>query len=253
MRKNPIRARWARNQPASNLWIDIGWPVTVEALARLEYDSYTIDVQHSLIDRGTLVSLLQAISLGQGAPLVRVSQNDPAEIAFALDAGAYGVICPTIETAEQCRGFVAACDYPPRGARSWGPTRGTLYGGADYFDAYAEEIVRIALIETARGIENLDTIAAVPGLDMIYLGPNDLGISYGSKPSMTPNHPKVEQAMALVAAASKKHSIVAGMHTASTAVARAAAAQGYRFLSLGYASKIMLNAAAHVLNDAIER
>ena len=119
MRRNPIRERWAQGKPASNLWIDIGWPVTVEALGRLAYDSYTVDLQHSLIDRSVLVSLFQALSLGSGAPMVRVTQNDPGEIAFVLDAGAYGVICPTIETAEQCRAFVAACEYPPRGVRSW--------------------------------------------------------------------------------------------------------------------------------------
>ncbi len=252
MRANPVRERWAQNLPASNLWIDIGWPVTVEMIGKLHYDSYTIDLQHSLIDRGTLVPMLQALSLGRGAPLVRVTQNDPAEIAFVLDAGAYGVICPTVETADECRRFVAACDYPPRGVRSWGPTRGTLYGGTDYFDACAHTIVRIALIETARGIDNLDAIAAVPGLDMIYLGPNDLGVSYGAKPSMVPNHPKVEAAMDLVAAAAKQHGIAAGMHTASAAVARSARAKGYRLLSLGYASRLMLNAAAQALTDAFD-
>ena len=252
MRSNPIRERWAQNRPASNLWVDIGWPVTVEMIGKLEYDSFTIDLQHSLIDRGTLVPMLQALSLGSGAPMVRVTQNDAAEIAFVLDAGAYGVICPTMETAEDCRRFVAACDYPPRGVRSWGPTRGTLYGGGDYFDNYVGTILRIALIETAKGIENLDAIAAVPGLDMIYLGPNDLGVSYGAKPSMLPNHPKVEAAMDLVIAAARKHGIAAGMHTASTSVAKSAAAKGYQLLSLGYASKLMLNSATQVLRDAFE-
>ncbi len=250
MRRNPIRERWAKGEAASNLWIDIGWPVTVEALGRLGYDSYTVDLQHSLIDRSVLVSLLQALSLGSGAPMVRVTQNDPGEIAFVLDAGAYGVICPTIESAAQCRAFVAACEYPPRGARSWGPTRGVMYGGADYFERYREEILTIALIETAEGVRNLDAIAAVPGLDMIYLGPNDLGVSHGARPSYTPNHPEVDRAMDLVAAAAHKHSIAAGMHTASTAVALAAKAKGYRLLSLGYASKIMGAAATQVLKDA---
>lgn len=252
MRRNPVRERWAQGKPASNLWIDIGWPVTVEALGRLAYDSYTVDLQHSLIDRGALVPLLQALSLGNGAPMVRVTQNDPGEIAFALDAGAYGVICPTIETAGQARAFVAACEYPPRGVRSWGPTRGVMYGGADYFDNYRNEILTIALIETAEGIRNLDAIAAVPGLDMIYLGPNDLGVSHGARPSYTPNHPEVERAMDLVAAAARKHSIAAGLHAASKEVALAAKAKGYTLLSLGYASKIMAAAATQVLKDAFD-
>lgn len=249
MRRNPIRERWAKGEAASNLWIDIGWPVTVEALGRLGYDSYTVDLQHSLIDRSVLVPLFQALSLGSGAPMVRITQNDPGEIAFVLDAGAYGVICPTVETAEQARAFVAACEYPPRGVRSWGPTRGVMYGGADYFDSYRNEILTIALIETAIGVKNLDAIAAVSGLDMIYLGPNDLGVSHGAKPSYTPNHPEVDKAMDLVVAAAKKHSIAAGMHTASKEVALVAKAKGYKLLSLGYASKIMASAATNVLKE----
>lgn len=250
MRRNPVRERWARGEAASNLWIDIGWPVTVETLGRLGYDSYTVDMQHSLIDRSVIVPLFQALSLGGGAPMVRVTQNDPGEIAFVLDAGAYGVICPTIETAEQARAFVAACEYPPKGERSWGPTRGVLYGGPDYFDNYRSEILTIALIETAKGVQNLDAIASVPGLDMVYLGPNDLGVSHGAKPSYTPNHPEVDRAMDLVVAAAKKHGIAAGMHTASKEVAMAAKAKGYTLLSLGYASKIMMAAATKTLKDA---
>ena len=253
MRRNPVRERWAHGQAASNLWIDIGWPVTVETLGRLGYDSYTVDLQHSLIDRSVLVSLFQALSLGNGAPMVRVTQNDPGEIAFVLDAGAYGVICPTIETAAQCRAFVAACEYPPRGVRSWGPARGVMYGGADYFENYRGEILTIALIESAQGIRNLDAIAAVPGLDMLYLGPNDLGVSHGAKPSYTPNHPEVDRAMDLVVAAARRNSIAAGMHTASKEVALAAKAKGYTFLSLGYASKIMMGAATKALKDVFDQ
>lgn len=253
MRKNPVRTRWQEKHVASNLWIDIGWPLTVELLSQLEYDSYTIDLQHSLIDRGAVTSLLQALSLGNGAPMVRISQNDPAEIAFVLDAGAYGVICPTVETPDQCRDFVAACLYPPRGNRSWGPVRGLLYGGADYFGRSADEIIKVALIETARGIDNLDAIAATPGLDMIYLGPNDLGISYGAAPSYTPNHPRVNQAMEFFADVARRHSIAAGMHAASPEVARAAHDKGFAFLSLGYASKIMIAAARRLHEEVFDK
>lgn len=252
MRANPVRQRWAQGKPASNLWIDIASTVTVEALGRLAYDSYTVDLQHSLIDRMQLVPLLQALSLGNGAPLVRITQNDPGEIAFVLDAGAYGVVCPTMETAEDCARFVAACDYPPRGIRSWGPTRGVMYGGPDYFDVYAGTILRIALIETRKGMENLDAIAATPGLDMVYLGPNDLGVSWGAKPSYIPNHPEVDKAMDTVIAAANRHGVAAGMHTASVEVAKSAANKGYKLLSLGYASKIMNAAAAKLLQDAFD-
>ena len=249
MRKNKLRDRWARGEAASCLWIDLGWTVSVEALARLPYDSFTLDLQHSLIDRATAVHVLQTLSLGDGVPLVRVTQNDPAEIGFVLDAGAYGVICPQIETAEDCRRFVDACRYAPRGTRSWGPTRGLLYGGADYFDSYDKEILTIALIETRKGVENMREIAATPGLDMLYVGPNDLTIDYGGKPTYVAADPRVIQAMESSIDIAREHGIVAGTYAGTVEVARAAIEKGYALVSVGYAAKIMIKAAGDLLDQ----
>lgn len=249
MRINKLRQRWAKGETASCLWIDIGWPVSVEALARLSYDSFTLDLQHSLIDRSTAVQVLQALSLGGGAPLVRVSQNDPAEIGFALDAGAYGVICPQIETAEDCKRFVDACRYAPEGRRSWGPTRGLLYGGPDYFKGYKDNVITVALIETVKGVENMRSIAATPGLDMLYVGPNDLTIDYGGEPTYIPSDPRVLQAMEASIALAREFSIASGTYAGSVEVARAALAKGYDLVSVGYASKIMVKAANELLGQ----
>src|SRR5688572_7315818 len=221
MRPNMLRERWAKAEVASCLWIDLGWAVSVEALARLPYDSFTLDLQHSLIDRSTAVHVLQAISLGSGVPLVRVTQNDPAEIGFVLDAGAYGVICPQIETAVDCRRFVDACRYAPTGRRSWGPTRGLLYGGADYFSSYRQQIVTIALIETIEGVRNMREIAATPGLDMLYVGPNDLTIDYGGQPTYVASDPRVIEAMELSIQVAREHSIASGTYAGTVDVAKA--------------------------------
>lgn len=250
MRPNKLRERWARGEVASCLWIDIGWGVSVEALARLPYDSFTLDLQHSLIDRGTAVHMLQTISLGDGAPLVRVSQNDPAEIGFVLDAGAYGVICPQIETPEDCQRFVDACRYAPRGRRSWGPTRGLMYGGADYFAAYEREIVKIALIETVKGVENMREIAATPGIDMLYVGPNDLTIDYGGQPTYVASDPRVIGAMDQSIEIARSNSIFSGTYAGTVEVAEAAVAKGFNLVSLGYAAKLMIKAAAE-LHDRV--
>ena len=249
MRINKLRQRWAQGEVASCLWIDIGWPVSVEALARLPYDSFTLDLQHSLIDRGTAVQVLQALSLGGGAPLVRVSQNDPAEIGFVLDAGAYGVICPQLETAQDCKQFVDACRYAPEGRRSWGPTRGLMYGGADYFKGYKENVITVALIETARGVENMREIAAMPGLDMLYVGPNDLTIDYGGEPTYIASDPSVLKAMELSIELAREYSIFCGTYAGSVEVALAAVAKGYNLVSVGYASKIMVKAAGELLGQ----
>ncbi len=249
MRTNAIRERWARGEPASCLWIDIGWPVAVEALAKLPFDSFTLDLQHSLIDRGTAVQVLQALSLGDGVPLVRVTQNDAAEIGFVLDAGAMGVICPQIETAEECKRFVAACRYGPHGTRSWGPTRGLLYGGADYFATYEKQILKIALIETVKGVSNMAEIAATPGLDMLYVGPNDLTIDCGGAPTYIATDPRVVGAMDRSITLAKEHGITAGTYAGSVAVAHTAIAKGFHLISLGYAAKLMFKTAAGVLEQ----
>jgi len=247
MRPSKLRQLWAQGRPASCLWIDLGWGVSVEALARLPYDSFTLDLQHSLIDRGTAVQMLQVLSLGEGTPLVRVTQNDPAEIGFVLDAGAYGVICPQIETADDCRRFVEACRYAPRGRRSWGPTRGLMYGGSDYFAAYEREIVKIALIETVKGVENMQEIAATPGIDMLYVGPNDLTIDYGGQPTYVASDPRVIGAMDASIGLAREHGIFSGTYAGTVEVAEQAIAKGFNLVSLGYAAKLMVKAASELL------
>ena len=195
----------------------------------------------------------QALSLGTGVPLVRVTQNDPAEIGFVLDAGAYGVICPQIETAEDCARFVAACRYAPSGTRSWGPVRGLLYGGADYFQQYEQQIIKVALIETVKGVQNMRGIAATPGLDMLYVGPNDLTIDYGGAPTYIASDPRMIKAMDDSIGIAKENSIVVGTYADSVEVARAAVAKGFALGSVGYATKLMIKASADVLAQVFPR
>ena len=110
---------------------------------------------------------------------MRCRSNDAEDIGHLLDAGAYGTICPNVDTASDAQRFVVACRYPPTGRRSFGPARGLLYGGPDY-PAHADEtVLAIPMIESPTAIENLDAILAVPGVDAIYVGPNDIAVSAG--------------------------------------------------------------------------
>jgi 4-hydroxy-2-oxoheptanedioate aldolase len=247
MKPNRIRQRWVNGEVASCLWVDVGWPVAVEHLAGIGFDALTLDLQHSLIDRGAAPGLLQAISLGGSTPLVRVSQNDPSEIGFALDAGAYGVFCPQVETHADAQKFVESCRYAPRGTRSWGPTRGLLYGGPDYFDAYQETILTIAIIETVQGVQNMEEIASTPGLDMIYVGPNDLSIDYGGSPTYVPSDPRVIDAMGRSIEIARRNNIRSGTYAGNVEVARLAREKGHALVSVGYAAKIMFAAARATL------
>ena len=143
------------------------------------YDAVTVDLQHGMFGTETAIACLQAVSATPAVPLARCRSNDLAEIGHLLDAGAYGIICPSIDTPDDAARFVAACRYPPRGRRSYGPTRAVLYGGADYVAGADETVLAIGMIESASALDHLDAILAVDGLDAVYVGPSDLAVSNG--------------------------------------------------------------------------
>ena len=130
-----------------------------------------------MFDFGTMLAMLQAISTTKATPMVRVPANVPWLIQKVLDMGAYGVICPMIDTRAQCEAFVRAVRYPPAGDRSFGPARGLLYGGGDYAAHAADTILSWAMIETEIGLANVEEIAAVEGLSGLYIGPSDLSMT----------------------------------------------------------------------------
>lgn len=129
MRPNRLIELRRSNQTIINGWLTIPSPLTAELMAHEDFDSLLVDMQHGLIGFDTAVSMLQAISTTNTVPLIRVQWNDPGLLMRALDAGAYGVICPMISTRQQAEAFVSACRYPPLGSRSYGPARALIYGG----------------------------------------------------------------------------------------------------------------------------
>ena len=155
-------------------WLSVSHGFTAEVMARQGFDTLCVDMQHGTTDMNDVWPMLQAISQTDTVPVVRVPWNDPATIMKALDLGAYGIIVPLINTAEDAAKAVAACRYPPVGMRSSGPVRAVHYGGADYVAKANDEIVIMAMIETKEGLANLDAICATPGLDAVYIGPSDL-------------------------------------------------------------------------------
>lgn len=181
MRPNGLQSVWETNKYALNAWLSIGSSYSAEIFANLPYDSVTVDLQHGMFDLETALSMLQAISTTASVPLVRVPRNDTWLIQKVLDMGAYGVICPMIDTRAQCEAFVRSMRYPPRGDRSFGPSRGLLYGGADYVVNADRTVLSWAMIETETALRNLDEIASVEGLDGIYIGPSDLSMTLEGK------------------------------------------------------------------------
>ncbi|MDB5945909.1 MAG: hpcH/HpaI aldolase/citrate lyase family protein, partial [Ramlibacter sp.] len=132
MRANRLRTLWKSGTTAVNGWLAIPNSFSAETMAHQGWDSLTIDMQHGVVDYQAMVTMLQAISTTETVPIVRVPWLEPGALMKALDAGAYGVICPMVNTREDAQKLVAWTHYAPRGTRSFGPVRATLYGGADY-------------------------------------------------------------------------------------------------------------------------
>ncbi|WP_050469015.1 HpcH/HpaI aldolase family protein [Herbaspirillum chlorophenolicum] len=182
MRENRLRTLFAQKTMALSGWVSMGNSLLAEVVANSGYDAVTVDLQHGLFSVESAVPMLQAISTTDAVPLVRCSENGLGEINKLLDAGAYGVICPLINTAEDAERFVRACHYSPRGGRSYGPARGFMYGGSDYFTHANRTILTLAMIETNQGFANAEAILRVPDLDGIFIGPADLNIEMGLAP-----------------------------------------------------------------------
>src|SRR5258705_9778308 len=161
-----------------------------------------------------------------------------------LAAGAYGVIGPMVNTREQAEALVQACKYPPRGFRSWGPVRASLYMGMDYGDRANDDVIVMPMIETAEALKNLDDILSVPGVDAVYVGPADLSLALGCKPRLDQTDAPVVEAQQKIVEACKRHGIVAGIHNATAAYAVKMIAAGYQFVTLASDSRHLAAKAA---------
>ena len=240
MRANKLREIWKQGGAVVNGWLAIPSAFSAEVMAHQGFDSLVIDMQHGVVDYQVAVTMLQAISTTDVVPLARVPWNDPARIMKILDAGAYGVICPMINTREQAEALVAACKYYPRGYRSWGPVRASIYAGSDYTATRAnDELLVMPMIETAEAVKNIDDILGVPGIDAVYVGPADLSITLGCTPKLDQTEQPVVEAQQVIAAACKRHNVAAGIHCGVSAYALKMIASGYQFVTLASDSRMM--------------
>lgn len=249
MRPNTLRNLKAERRTIANAWLSIGSSYSAEIVAHAGFDAVTVDLQHGMIGFEAALAMLQAISTTSAVPLVRPPSSNPAELMRCLDAGAYGLICPLISTPEEAAGFVAACRYPPVGGRSFGPARGLLYGGSDYAGAANDEILLLAMIETAEGLANLEAIVATPGLDGIYVGPNDLALALGCKAVPESDEKMMIDAVERIRAATAAAGKLSGIFCSGGAGAAKRAAEGFDLVTPGNDAMLLRGAIAAALSD----
>ena len=252
MRENHVRALWREGKAALNGWLHIPSTWSAEVMANQGWDSLTIDMQHGMMGMETAIQMLQAVSTTDAVPMARVNWNTPGDIMKLLDAGAYGIVCPMIETREECEAFVGACRYPPRGYRSLGPTRARVYAGADYAEHADSTVITLAMIETQKGYDNRDEIMSVEGLDGVFIGIGDLRLTMTGQAGLDSSDAVIDAALDELLATAQGHGVVAGVFAASPEHGIDLIRRGYRIVSVMTDTNILANAAAGMVRAVRE-
>ena len=249
MRLNKIKQLWREGQPATAAWLSTGNTFLAEVMAHAGFDAVIIDMQHGMgLSPEKAIQCMQAISTTDTVPVVRMSWNDPKDIQFVLDAGAYGVIVPLVNTKAEAELAVGAAKYPPIGFRSIGPNRARLYSGPDYVQHANDETFVLVMIETMEAVNNLEEIASVPGLDGFYVGPGDLAVSLGLTPGPDARRdPRHAEACQRVVDVARAHGLIPCHHGSGPEEAADRFAQGFMMCQIGSDSGMVANASASAL------
>jgi 2-dehydro-3-deoxyglucarate aldolase len=234
MLKKELRAALRKGHAAFGSWLQFGHTGIAEIMAKAGFDWIGIDLEHSIIDMETAGSLIQVIDLAGGVPLVRLSANDPVQAKRVMDAGAHGVIVPSIRSADEAERAVKAVRYPPAGTRGVGLARAHGYGLR--FQEYLREVeaaLVVVMIEDREGVEQADKIVRVPGVDAVFVGPYDLSASYGIPGEL--DHPTMGKAVSRILKAAQTAGVAAGIHVVHPPIdqVQKRIAEGFRFIAYG--------------------
>jgi 4-hydroxy-2-oxoheptanedioate aldolase len=243
---NNLKRLWAQGVPTINGWLGIGSPFVAEIMAAQGYDSVTVDLQHGALDYSDALPMFQAMRASGVVPLARTPWREPGVIMKLLDAGAYGIICPMINTAAEAAEFVSYLRYPPAGQRSFGPTRVGFAAGPNYAAESNGEILAFAMIETQEAYDNVEAIAATPGLDGLYIGPADLTFSLAQGrlvAALDREEPEMIAAIRRILAAAKAAGIRAGLHCGAPDYAARAVEWGFDMTTVSGDTRLLAAAA----------
>jgi 4-hydroxy-2-oxoheptanedioate aldolase len=243
MRSNRLREIWASGRPVLNGWLGVPSSHSAEVMSHVGFDSLTVDLQHGAIDYAGALPMFTAIATTAVVPLARPTALDPPQIMKLLDAGAYGIVCPMIDTPDDARRLVEACRYPPIGQRSFGPTRAAMAQGPNYSTEDANrEVVVLGQVETPRSLANLDAILTTDGLDGVYVGPSDLTLSMGLGANGDSTDAGFIDALRHVVERSRAAGRHVGMHCANGPQARRMVEMGFDFVTVGSDTGLMTEA-----------
>src|SRR5687768_10266599 len=250
MRKNPVKEKLRRGEASFGTWLSLGDLYATRVIARMGFDWLTLDIEHSAIDWSQATSIFGAIADAGCVPLARVPEGAHHYIKRVLDAGAMGIVVPMVDTVEQAKIAIDAAYYPPTGNRSVGGGMHSMNFGATAADYYAQandNILVVLQTESPRGVENAEAIYSLPGVDAIFIGPNDLRFQMRTPDGTFPTPEAHEEAIQKVIAAGKKVKCATGIHAMEPQDARRRAEQGMQFLAVGSELRFMTQRAQEVI------
>jgi 4-hydroxy-2-oxoheptanedioate aldolase len=253
MRTNPVKRLLKAGKPAVGTWLSLGNITAARFLARMGFDWLTVDVEHSLVNVETTTHMIASIADAGCVPLARVPSNRHDHIKRVLDNGGFGVVVPMVCTRQESQDAVSACLYPPRGTRSVGGSVHALNFGATPADYYAkanDELLVVLQCEHIDAVRNFDSVYSVPGVDAVFVGPNDLAASMRDATGKPPAPDVFKQALADILAGCKRIGVPAGIHTFSIEEAKARIEEGWQFIAVNSELKFMTEAAKKV-TDAL--
>jgi len=242
MKSNPIKQKLRAGQPSFGTWLSLGDWYAARVMARLGFDWLTLDIEHQPIDWSQAAVIFGAIADAGCVPLARVPEGNHFLIKRALDAGAWGIVAPMINTVEQARATIAAAKYPPVGNRSLGGGLHSLnFDGttADYFKKANDEILVVLQTESPTGVANAEAIYSLPGVDAIFVGPVDLRANMRKPDGSEASDADFEATIERIIAIGKKTGTPTGMHVMNPDAALKRAAQGMQFLAVASELRMM--------------
>ncbi len=244
MRHNPIKEKLRDGKPTYGTWLSLGNLHATRVLARSGWDWLTLDIEHAAFDWSEAATLFAAVADAGCVPLARVPEGDHYCIKRVLDAGAWGIVVPMVDTVQQAKTAIAAAKYPPTGNRSVGGGMHALNFGAtagDYYERANDEILVVLQTESPTGVENAEAIYSLPGCDAIFIGPNDLRFNMRTADGGKPTDQEHEALVQRVIEIGKQVGTPTGIHTMAPGDALRRAGQGMQFLAVASDLR-MLNA-----------
>jgi 4-hydroxy-2-oxoheptanedioate aldolase len=250
LKPNPVKRALKAGKPQIGTWLSLGSVVAARFMARTGFPWLTVDMEHTHTDIQTAALMFGAIADAGCVPLARIPAGRHDYIKMVLDCGAMGIVAPMVMDADEAREIVAACKYPPHGNRSVGGGMHSINFGCtanEYYQKADDEILVVLQTESIKAVEIADEIYSVPGIDAIFIGPNDLAATMREADGTPPSRELMEETLARILAAAQRNNVPCGLHVFTPEDAMRRAEQGFRFIAVSSELKMMLDGAVRAV------